>query len=69
DSRERNRSQIGRTHTAFCDVLEADEEVRVIEFVDSDEAHERYGFDRVKRVSSRLLASASEASGSRDRTQ
>lgn len=36
---------IGRTHTAFYDVLEADEEVRVIEILDIDETHKRYGFD------------------------
>ena len=36
---------IGRTHTAFYDVLEAGGEVRVIEVVDIDEAHKRYGFD------------------------
>ena len=39
------RLHIGRTHTAFYDVLEADGEVRVIEIVDIDEAHKRYGFD------------------------
>lgn len=39
------RLHIGRTHTAFYDVLEADAEVRVIEIVDIDEAHKRYGFD------------------------
>ena len=39
------RLHIGRTHTAFYDVLEADEEVRVIEIVDIDAAHKRYGFD------------------------
>jgi mRNA-degrading endonuclease RelE of RelBE toxin-antitoxin system len=45
DGEELYRLHIGRTHTAFYDVLEADEEVRVIEIVDIDEAHERYGFD------------------------
>ncbi|MUW13747.1 type II toxin-antitoxin system RelE/ParE family toxin [Halorubrum sp. CBA1125] len=39
------RLHIGRTHTAFYDVLEAENEVRVIEIVDIDEAHKRYGFD------------------------
>jgi mRNA-degrading endonuclease RelE of RelBE toxin-antitoxin system len=36
---------IGRTHTAFYDVLGADAEVRMIEILDIDEAHKRYGFD------------------------
>jgi mRNA-degrading endonuclease RelE of RelBE toxin-antitoxin system len=39
------RLHIGRTHTAFYDVLEADDEVRVIEIMNIDEAHKRYGFD------------------------
>ena len=45
DGEELYRLHIGRTHTAFYDILEADEEVRVIEIVDIDEAHKRYGFD------------------------
>ena len=45
DGEELYRIHIGRTHTAFYDVLEADEEVRIIEIVDIDEAHKRYGFD------------------------
>jgi mRNA-degrading endonuclease RelE of RelBE toxin-antitoxin system len=45
DGDELYRLHIGRTHTAFYDVLEADDEVRVIEIVDIDEAHKRYGFD------------------------
>lgn len=45
DGKSLYRLHIGRTHTAFYDVLEADEEVRVIEIVDIDEAHKRYGFD------------------------
>ncbi|WP_459193644.1 type II toxin-antitoxin system RelE family toxin [Halosimplex sp. J119] len=45
DGEELYRLHIGRTHTAFYDVLEGDEEVRVIEIVDIDEAHKRYGFD------------------------
>ncbi|MDX1747011.1 MAG: type II toxin-antitoxin system RelE/ParE family toxin [Halobacteriales archaeon] len=45
DGEELYRLHIGRTHTAFYDVLEADKEVRVIEIVDIDEAHKRYGFD------------------------
>jgi mRNA-degrading endonuclease RelE of RelBE toxin-antitoxin system len=45
EGEELYRLHIGRTHTAFYDVLEADEEVRVIEILDIDEAHKRYGFD------------------------
>ncbi len=45
DGEELYRLHIGRTHTAFYDILEADEEVRVIEILDIDEAHKRYGFD------------------------
>jgi mRNA-degrading endonuclease RelE of RelBE toxin-antitoxin system len=45
DGEELYRLHIGRTHTAFYDVLEADEEVRIIEIVAIDEAHKRYGFD------------------------
>jgi mRNA-degrading endonuclease RelE of RelBE toxin-antitoxin system len=45
DGEELYRLHIGRTHTAFYDVLEADKEVRVIEIVDIDEAHKRYGFE------------------------
>ena len=45
DSEELYRLHIGRTHTAFYDILEADEQVRVIEILDIDEAHKRYGFD------------------------
>ena len=45
EGEELYRLPIGRTHTAFYDVLEANEEVRVIEIVDIDEAHKRYGFD------------------------
>ena len=45
DGKELYRLHIGRTHTAFYDVLEADAEVRVIEIVDIDGAHKRYGFD------------------------
>ena len=45
DGEELYQLHIGRTHTAFYDILEADAEVRVIEIVDIDEAHKRYGFD------------------------
>ncbi|GAA0718997.1 mRNA-degrading endonuclease RelE of RelBE toxin-antitoxin system [Halorubrum trapanicum] len=42
DGEEIYRLHIGRTHTAFYDVLEEKEEVRVVEIVDIDEAHKRY---------------------------
>ena len=45
DGEELYRLHIGRTHTAFYDILEADKEVRVVEILDIDEAHKRYGFD------------------------
>lgn len=38
------RLHIGRSHTAFYDVLDSDEEVRVIEILDIDDAHKRYGY-------------------------
>ena len=43
DGEEIYRLHIGRTHTAFYDVLEDEGEVRVVEIVDIDEAHKRYG--------------------------
>jgi mRNA-degrading endonuclease RelE of RelBE toxin-antitoxin system len=42
DGEEIYRLHIGRTHTAFYDVLEAENEVRVVEIMDIDEAHKRY---------------------------
>lgn len=42
DGEEIYRLHIGRTHTAFYDVLEAKNEVRVVELMDIDEAHKRY---------------------------
>lgn len=39
------RLHIGRTHTAFYDVLEDEQEVRVVDIMDIEEAHKRYGFD------------------------
>ena len=36
------RLHIGRTHTAFYDVLESKSEVRVVELMDIDEAHKQY---------------------------
>ncbi|OAQ51255.1 plasmid stabilization protein [Natrinema mahii] len=38
------RLHIGRTHTAFYTILDHEEEVRVIEVLDIDDAHKRYGF-------------------------
>jgi len=42
DGEEIYRLHIGRTHTAFYDVLESENEVRVVELMDIDEAHKRY---------------------------
>jgi len=42
DGEEIYRLHIGRTHTAFYDVLETKNEVRVVELMDIDEAHKRY---------------------------
>jgi len=42
DGEEIYRLHIGRTHTAFYDVLESENEVRVVELIDIDEAHKRY---------------------------
>ena len=44
DGEELYRLHIGRTHTAFYDILEDEKEVRIIEILDIDEAHDRYGF-------------------------
>ena len=38
------RLHIGRTHTAFYDIVEDEQEVRVVEILDIDEAHDRYGY-------------------------
>lgn len=45
DGEEFYRLHIGRTHTAFYDVLEDEGEVRIVELLDIDDAHKRYGFD------------------------
>ncbi|MFP4530781.1 MAG: type II toxin-antitoxin system RelE family toxin [Halodesulfurarchaeum sp.] len=42
--RDRFRLHISRRFTAFYTVLEADSEVRVLEIVPIDGAHDRYGF-------------------------
>jgi mRNA-degrading endonuclease RelE of RelBE toxin-antitoxin system len=44
DGEETCRLHIGRTHTAFYDILEDDGEVRVVELLDIDDAHKRYGW-------------------------
>mgnify|MGYP000011757317 CR=1 FL=1 len=45
DGEELYRLHVGRTYTAFYDVLDADNEVRIIEIMDIEDAHKRYGFD------------------------
>lgn len=42
--RDRYRQHISRTYTAIYTVLEDEGEVRVLEIVPIDEAHDRYGF-------------------------
>ncbi|SNR77872.1 mRNA-degrading endonuclease RelE, toxin component of the RelBE toxin-antitoxin system [Halorubrum ezzemoulense] len=44
DGEEVYRLHIGRTHTALYDILEEEQQVRVIELLGIDEAHDRYGF-------------------------
>lgn len=44
DGEEIYRLHIGRTHTAFYDILEDREEVRVVDITDIDDAHKRYGY-------------------------
>lgn len=45
DGEEMYRLHIGRTHTAFYNILDQEQEVRVVEIMDINEAHKRYGFD------------------------
>lgn len=45
DGEEMYRLHIGRTHTAFYIISEEDTEVRVLEILPIDEAHDRYGFE------------------------
>ena len=45
DGEEMYRLHIGRTHTAFYTILEESQEVRIVEILPIDEAHDRYGFD------------------------
>ena len=42
--RDRFRLHISRTYTAFYLVRESDNEVRVLEILPIDDAHDRYGF-------------------------
>jgi mRNA-degrading endonuclease RelE of RelBE toxin-antitoxin system len=44
DGEEMYRLHIGRTHTAFYIIAEAKNEVRVLEILPIDEAHDKYGF-------------------------
>ncbi len=44
DGDERYRMHISRRYTAFYDVYEDRDEVRVTEILDIDDAHERYGY-------------------------
>lgn len=44
DGEEIYRLHIGRTHTALYDVLDDEKQVRVVELLPIDEAHDRYGF-------------------------
>ena len=43
-NRDRYRLHISRSFTAFYTVLEDESEVRVLEIVPIDDAHDRYGF-------------------------
>ena len=42
--RDRYRMHISRTYTAFYTIVEDETEVRVLEMLPIDEAHDRYGF-------------------------
>lgn len=44
ESEEMYRLHIGRTHTAFYVICEDPEEVRVVDIMTIDEAHDRYGY-------------------------
>ncbi len=44
DGQEMFRLHIGRTHTAFYTILEENKEVRIIELLPIDDAHDRYGY-------------------------
>lgn len=44
DGEEVFRLHVGRTYTAFYEVLEDENAIRVLELLPIDEAHERYGY-------------------------
>lgn len=44
DGEEMYRLHVGRTHTAFYVILEEKRQVRVVEILPIDEAHDRYGY-------------------------
>jgi len=44
DGEEIYRLHIGRTHTALYDILDDQKQVRIIELLPIDEAHDRYGY-------------------------
>jgi len=44
DGEEVYRLHIGRTYTAFYEIDEDDEAVRILEVLPIDEAHDRYGY-------------------------
>ena len=39
-----SQMHIGRTHTAFYIIKDSADEVRVVDILDIDEAHKRYGY-------------------------
>ena len=41
---EMYRLHIGRTHTAFYKILDDEEQVRIVDILTIDEAHDQYGF-------------------------
>ena len=44
DGDDRYRQHISHQHTAFYDIYEEEDEIRVTETVPIDEAHKRYGY-------------------------
>ena len=44
DGEEAYRLHIGRTFTAFYEILEDENAVRILEILPIDEAHDRYGY-------------------------
>ena len=45
DGEEIYRLHIGRTHTALYDILADKDQVRIVELLSIDDAHDRYGYD------------------------